>query len=294
MTPRANFDEKLERITECARAFTPYEVERSLFHAYIASITFDELCRAICLTMKEATPLRMALRGRLLRLLRTSSGEHAQRASLLVEEVQALPRDDRILQTRVDALLSAIFEWFPLPTRHEVLERWADKGSRGAAARWLKAISSDESLFDPVAIAAYWRQSGDPRAAKTLAYKADAAILDEVLPEFAVRIEEGWIISKAALRSTNIPDDVWSVIRARHPASYAYLCAMAGRTISDDEAIQLVGDAPAGIMDDGRGLVIWSLGQMGMMSALDRVRANQTDYDAQRVAAILRESSASS
>jgi hypothetical protein len=291
VTPSATFDEKLERITDCARAFTPYEVERSLFHAYIACLTFDELCTAICHTMREATPLRMALRGRLLRLLRTSNGEHAERVSLLVDEVQAIPGDDHVLRTRVDALLSAIFEWLPLPTRHDVLEHWSDRGSKGAMARWLKAISADEALFDSNAIAEYWRLSGDWRAAKTLAYKAEATFLDEILPELAANLEEGWIISKAALRATKIPDDVWAVVKERQPASYAYLCAMAGRTISDNEAIQLLDQAPAGTMDDGRGLVIWSLGQMGMMSALDRIRHSQTDYNAQQVAAILREAS---
>jgi hypothetical protein len=230
----------------------------------------------------------MALRGRLLRLLRLSDGELAERLSLLAEKAQSLHEGDHVLRTRVDALLSAVYSWLPLPTRHAVLERWIDRGTSGTAGRWLKAMASDELLFDAKAIFEYWLESGNTRAAKILAYQAEPTFLDGILAELAAGCEEGWIISKAALRATSIPDDIWHLLRAKHPASYAYLCAMAGRTLTDEEALSLIQDAPSSILDDGRGLVIWSIGQMGLISALDRLGANRESYPAQGVAAILR------
>lgn len=119
--------EKLERIYECAQNPAPYGIERSLLHAYVACLTLDELCEAICITLQAKAPLRMALRGRLLRLLRLSDGEHAERLSLLVEKAQLLHDGNFVLRTRVDALLSAVYSWLPLPTRHAVLESWIDR-----------------------------------------------------------------------------------------------------------------------------------------------------------------------
>lgn len=281
-----SLSEKLERIFECAQSPAPYGIERSLLHAYVACLTFEELCEAICGTLEADAPVRMALRGRLLRLLRLSDGELAERLSLLAEKAQSLPEGSQVVRTRVDALLSAVYSWLPLPHRHEVLQRWMDRGTKGAASRWLKAMASDESLFDAKSVFEYWLESRSMRAAKILAYQAEPNFLDGILADLAVGCKEGWIISKAALRATSIPDDIWSLLRDKHPASYAYLCAIVGRKLTDEEALALVQDAPSSILDDGRGLVIWSIGQMGLVSALDRLAANRETY-AQSVTAIL-------
>jgi len=266
-----SLSEKLDRIYDCAKSPAPYGTERSLLHAYVACLTFDELCEAICSTLEAEAPLRMALRGRLLRLLRLSDGELAERLSLLVETAQSLHEDNHVLRRRVDALLSAVYSWLPVPTRHVVLERWIDRGSSGTAGRWLKAMASDKSLFDAEAIFKYWLKSHNTRAAKILAYQAEPTFLDGILVELAVGGAEGWIISKAALRATSIPDDIWHLLRDTYPASYAYLCAMAGRKLTDEEALALIEDTSPSIANDGRGLVIWSMGQMGLISALDRL-----------------------
>ncbi|WP_439271081.1 hypothetical protein [Pseudochrobactrum sp. HB0163] len=267
--------EKLERIFVCAQNPAPYGIERSLLHAYVACLTFDELCEAICNTLEADAPVRMALRGRLLRLLHLSDGELAERLSHLAEKALSLHDGNHVLRTRVDALLSAVYSWLPLPTRHAVLERWIDRGTSGTADRWLKAMASDESLFDARAIFEYWLESRSTRAAKILAYQAEPSFLDEVLVELVARCAEGWIISKAALRATSISDDIWHLLRDKHPASYAYLCAMTGRKLTEEEALALVEGIPSSIHDDDRGLVIWSIGQMGLISALDRLGANR-------------------
>lgn len=280
-------DEKLDRILDCASVSSPYEMDRGLMHAYIACLSFDELCEAICRTIEEGSVLRLALRSRLLRLLRLSDGEHADRLVELAQQAKSLHNDNSVLRTRVDALLSAIYSWLPITARHEVLEDWVDRGTSGTAARWMKALGSDDALFDPAALFAYWQQTHDYRAAKLLAYKAEATFLDGILPELARHCDEGWVISKAALRASTIPDSVWESLRGAHPASYAYLCAMTGRKITDDEAMALIDDAPVGVIDDGRGLVIWSIGQMGMITVLDRLRADREIYAAEELAAIL-------
>lgn len=266
-----SFSEKFKRIYVCAKNSSTYGTERSLLHAYVACLSFDELCEAICRSLEAEAPLRMALRGRLLRLLRLSDGELAERLSLLVETAQSLHEDNHVLRTRVDALLSAVYSWLPVPTRQVVLERWIDRGTSGTAGRWLKAMASDKSLFDAESIFKYWLKSHNTRAAKILAYQAEPIFLDAILVELAVEGAEGWIISKAALRATSIPDDIWPLLRGAYPASYAYLCAMVGRKLTDEEALALLADTSPGIADDGRGLVIWSMGQMGLISALDRI-----------------------
>jgi hypothetical protein len=281
-------EDKLERIDECPLEPRLYEVECNLLHAYIACLTFDELCEAICRKIEAPTPLRMALRSRLLRLLRLSHGEHAERLARLVDAAEAIHECNHVLQTRVHALVSAIYSWLPILKRQEVLERWADRGTSGTVARWLKASGGDDALFDPAAILAYWRRSRDPRAGKILAYNADPGFLREIIAELATQCPEGWIVSKAALRARTIRDEVWELIRHHQPASFAYLCAMLGRSLTENEALQLVSEAPAGMLsDDGRALVIWAIGQLGMVSVLDRLARRRDGYAREDVAAVL-------
>ena len=282
-----SFSEKLERILECARTPTQYGIERSLLHAYVACLTFDELCEAICSTFEADAPVRMALRGRLLRLLRLSDGELAERLSLLAEKVQSLHGGNHVLRTRVDALLSAVYLWLPLPNRHAMLERWIDRGTKGAANRWLKAMSFDDALFDEKAIFKYWLKSHCTRAAKILAYQANPTFLNEILYDLLEKCPDGWIISKAALRANFIHDHVWHTLRAKHPASYAYLCAMTGQTLTEEEALALFENSHSSLLDGERGLVIWAIGQMGLISALDRLNANREAYAAQELEAII-------
>ncbi|MBJ6986150.1 hypothetical protein [Devosia sp. MC521] len=209
-----------------------------------------------------------------MRLLRASDDRLAVQVSVLVDKALALSTASPALRTRVDALLAAIYTWLPLPHRHAVLERWIDSGTKTSAARWLKAMASDPSLFDATAIFDYWLVSNSIPAAKILAYQAEPAFLDEVLARLVARCSEGWIISKAALRATSVPPDVWPVLRQNHPATYAYLCAVLGRNIPEEEAIALFQDTKSSILDEQRRLVIWSIGQMGLFSVLDHLADN--------------------
>lgn len=281
-----SFEDKLDRILKCSFSSSPYEVDRSLVHAYIACLTMDELCEAICRTIEANTSLRMALRSRLLRLARLSSGEYGEQLARLVVRSKMLHKDNSILRRRVDALHSAIYQFLPISTRQDLLEGWIDRGKRGAMARWLKAIATDKQLFDGHSVLAYWRVSRDPQAAKIVAYEADPALLDEALSEMADLCEEGWIVSKAALRASTIPERVWTIIRGLHPASYAYLCAQTGRTISDEEAFALVQGSGSGLLNNDRGLAIWSIGQMGLVAVLDRISDASEDFAAEALTAL--------
>lgn len=272
-------DEKIDRILRhCGRRGT-HPDEGSLLHGYIACLSFEELCLAIVRTFTEPSDLRLALRRRLLRLLRERSPRDLDRVQLLnlIDRSRTLGGADAKMRSVVDALLSALFEYLPLPEQQSVLDAWVDRGTRGAAARWLKATKESPQLFDEVIALAYWRSSGDARAAKSLAYQASEPFLRNILAELLERCEEGWIISKAVMRAGAVDETVWSKIRERHPATYLYLCARMGRCISNSDALNLVCACSNAPMNETRGLAIWAVGQMGLFEVLDEIsqRANE-------------------
>jgi hypothetical protein len=266
-------DELLERIRDIAVDGLHHPDAGSLLHAYIACLSVPELCRIIGGTLAAPPRLRLALRRRLERLLRDGSLAQRDREHVhdLIEQSRAVGRENPSVRPYVEALLSAVFEYLQLPQQQSIIETWVDRGTRGAAARWLEATARVPALFDETEVMAYFRSSEDERAAKRLANQASPAFLTDILFELADRCEQGWIVSKAAMRAQSVNDDVWPVVRSKHPATYLYLCARLRRDISEAEALELVLICPNSIMDRTRGLAIWAVGQMGMVRVLDEI-----------------------
>jgi hypothetical protein len=272
-------DEKIDRIRHHSGRPGNHPDERSLLHGYIACLSFEELCLTVFSTITEASDLRLALRGRLLRLLREGSLgdlDHAQLVDL-VDRSRTLAGADVKTRSVVDALLSALFVYLPLPEQQSILDAWIDRGTRGAAARWLKATKEMPQLFDETVALAYWRSSGDARAAKNLAYQASEPFLRNIIGELLDRCEEGWIVSKAVMRAGAVHETVWSKIREKHPATYLYLCARMCRDISNSDALDLVCACSNGPMSETRGLAIWAVGQMGLIDVLDEIVERATE-----------------
>ncbi len=286
MSPEA--EELSRRITEVGDAPPYLQDYGSLLHAYIACLSFEDLCDVIVAMISEPSHLRLALRNRLLRLLRESdSGAHASDLISLLERTSKIAQENRRLRQFVDALHSAVFEFLPLPAQHEVLTEWMSRGKRVAAGRWLNAIRIVPSLFDANAVAAYWRASDDWRAAKALAYQAPPDVLQSLLVEIVERQVDGWIVSKAALRATYLDEPAWEAINRLLPSTYLYLSAKLSRPVSDEEAFRLAMEC-AGLNDNGGiGLAIWSIGQMRKIAVLDRLREEVAELENRRLTEIL-------
>jgi hypothetical protein len=153
--------ELLERISSVGGS--AHEAEGSLLHAYIASLSFADLCTAITMTLDS--PVNLALRSRLLRLLREGRTElEAEILVALIEQTAIGSDADKALRRVADALHSAVFAYLPLPTQQMLLDRWIDRGTRGTMGRWLKVTNEHPALFDAKVALAYWRASKDPRA----------------------------------------------------------------------------------------------------------------------------------
>jgi hypothetical protein len=283
-----SFSELLERI-EALGGQPPHGTDhRSLLHAYIACLSFKDLCRAIAMTLDRPADIRLALRSRLLRFLReTCSANDRATLETLVEQTAEASDEDRPLRQAVDALHSALFAYLALPTQQMLLERWVDRGTRGTMARWLKVSKEHSGLFDAQVALAYWRSSRDSRAAKSLAYQAPPETLTSILLELVHGCDEGWIIAKAIIRAGSADEAVWELIEERHPATFLYLCAQMNRTLNDDEAFELVYRCSGLAVEGDRGLAIWAVGQMGMVGVLDRVHEAMETLHERDVAELL-------
>lgn len=265
-----SFDDKLDRIVSFSE-YTWIDFDHPhLFNAYVAALSVDELCNVVAAILVEHPKLRSRLQRRLIRLLSEGPFEanfEALRALLL--QTKPLAQTNNKLRPAIDALHAGVFEWLPMDEQHSLLEEWIGRGTRGAAARWLKATRTVSRLFDTQTAFSYWKESRDFRAARSLAHQAEPRFLKERLLELVEGCNEGWIISKAALRAASIDEEVWTTICGKLPATYLYLCAKLGRPVKDAEALEIISACDS----DGRGLAIWATGQMKMYGVLDQLSA---------------------
>jgi hypothetical protein len=152
-----------------------------------------------------------------------------------------------------------------------VIDSWKSDRRRDSAARWLKAVADDTLLFDERAVVSYWQASKDDRAAKLISYNASPDLVARLLPALVDMCSEGWIVGRAAIRAAEINPATLQAIRTKFPATYAYVCAMTGRALTDEDAMGLILGLGPGY-DDHRGLAIWAIGQLGMWQTLERIR----------------------
>jgi hypothetical protein len=260
------FEEKLFRIRSLSQANFYDSVASAFMRAYIGCLSPDELCDAVIATLQDSVPIHMAIRKRIARVCeeRHIDFDHLARRLLELEP-------DRKVRPRIEASLSHLFMCFSPIQRLTLLDRWQDKNTSSARARWLKAINSDNMHYSDEQIAQCWRNSHDPRAAKVLVTRASPETLKRLALDFIVSGVDGWIIGRAIKGAGSVPDEVWDALREQQPATYAYLCAKGLRSLSDQEAVKIVLDSPDDFYGGGRGLAIWSLGQLGLERALDEL-----------------------
>lgn len=170
------------------------------------------------------------------------------------------------MRSRIEASLSHLFLSFSPIQRVALLDRWQDKNTSSARARWLKAINSDNMHYSDELIAQCWRNTRDPRAAGILVDRAAPEMLRSLALDFIACGVEGWIVGKAIRTAGSVPDGVWDALREQQPATYAYLCAKGLRSLTDEDAVQIVLDSPDEFHDGGRaspsgrsGNSVWSM-----------------------------------
>lgn len=246
---------------------------RSLLHAYVACLKFSELCNAIIETLDAPADVRLALRRRLIRLLETETDEACtDQLAFLIDQAGVRARINHRIREVVDALYSAILIYLPPNLHYDILEGWVNRGNRRSMGRWLKATRERPETFDANVATRYWLATKDARAAKGLAYLAEAVELRSIIRELVEFCEEGWIVARAITRLGDVDDHCWNIVRTRHPATYLYLCAKLKREVSEEDAYKLVCRCSGLDVEGGRGLAIWAVGQMGMVSVLDKIQ----------------------
>lgn len=259
--------QKLARYLEMSD--NPERLPPGMLGAFAACFTWNEVCDALVHLIDGDYVLRRPILNRIMRLAQDRPDADALRD--LVPKLLTVAAENTRLRRRVGSILSSLFEYLPSGSQREVITYWKSGRGRDSQDRWLKAVDRYDQFFDPDDIFRYWQQTHYYAAARLIAYKAPSEFVQEVLDDLIEHCEEGWIISRAALRVPELSEVHLDSIKARFPVSYAYLCAKLGKTMSKSFAIGAFVSEGPDILTGNRPLILWSIGHLGMWDTLEKI-----------------------
>jgi hypothetical protein len=246
--------------------------DSALLPAFGACLSLDEASRALVLLIEAQPAVRRALLNRVMYLAR--DGAEPTRLNQLADELLTARAETTRRLPRIDAVISALFAFFPSDAKHRILQAWKLDKRRSAKSRWMKAVQQNPEFFE-ADILVYWRSSRDWAAAKVLAYTAPVGLLREILPELIEHCDEGWIIARAFLRHSEVPDELMERVKEKMPATYAYVCAKTNRSLTHECALDLYRRAGPTHLPGGRGLAAWAIGCLGMWDTLEAIQSRR-------------------
>ncbi|MDR7336276.1 hypothetical protein [Roseateles asaccharophilus] len=153
----------------------------------------------------------------------------------------------------------------------------------GIRRRGYKLVDKDK-VPDVSAIVAAWPEWGDPECAWLLVKLLPVADLAPMKAELLPSLDEGWKLSKLFLRLAELDADAPDELERLDSISYCYVLAKLGRAIPNEKAMSIV-EQSAG--DERFGLLVWSIGKMGLWEVLVWIQQRLPELEERRFAALM-------
>ncbi len=270
--PEFLYKDLLKRLDTIEKAVPNIYEQRTLIHAYIACMKFHELCFALeQVISSEHSKLRIALKNRLVRLVKEGMTQTQQKTiNNMLRSIYNMSEKSKRHRPAVDAILSAVFRYVSTEMQEEIAKWWIARGNRSAMARWLKATNETPIHFNAEVAFNYWRQTYDRRVAISMVKHLELKSLGSFISELVDNCEEGWIIAKAIRKHGQMEEVTWEKLKKKFPATYLYLNAHFNKKVSSDLALEMICRCNSLSSEEGRGLAIWSAGQLGLVEVLDQ------------------------
>jgi hypothetical protein len=238
-----------------------------LIRAYCVCLNPEERVDILVEALDEAHSIRDAV----LRLVcndmeRSFARQHDTLFELLLNGLAVADAKGR---QSIAYCLSRLVVNAPVDWKQKVQATFLDSRYKGMRRRAYKALARDLVLpFDSVVEA--WQRHGDAECAYLIVQHFPVRYLIEHYEQLRKQLPEHWQLSKLYLKLGEHDHSVLEDLRAIDGISFAYVRAKLERPLETAEAIELVDQC----MEDERfGLLVWSLGQMGLWDALRHVEA---------------------
>ena len=164
-----------------------------------------------------------------------------------------------------------LFPYFSKTTKRRIADHWRLDRFKSSKSRWLNAIEKYGALFEPNMVFQYWSISGDEHAARLLVEMADPTFIETIISDLIGRCGNGAILARAATKVRKLEPKLLLRIKRRFPATFLYVCARREIVVGSRTAFLLFQNAEKSGELGLRSLMVWSIGQMGMSTTLEKI-----------------------
>lgn len=174
--------------------------------------------------------------------------------------------------------LSVLATHMPPPERRKIQTAFLHSKYIGIRRRAYKSIALNlDILFEEVEAA--WKLYSDPECAWLITKTFPIDFLTAHRAELEHTFTEGWQLSRFYLRIGETSPSVLEDLKSRDEISYCYVLAKLKRPLQTKEAIEIINRRSN---DERFGLLVWSLGQMKLWTALQHIEAQLATIEKQR------------
>jgi hypothetical protein len=165
--------------------------------------------------------------------------------------------------------LSTLAIHVPPPERHRIQTAFLRSTYIGIRRRAYKSIALGSNIpFEEVQ--ATWQRYADPECAWLIVKTFPVDFLLAHRAELEAALTEGWQLSRLYMRIAETNPSVLDDLKSKDEISYCYVLAKLKRPLQMSEAIQIANRTSN---DDRFGLLVWSLGRLGLWAALQHIEA---------------------
>jgi len=150
----------------------------------------------------------------------------------------------------------------------------------GIRRRGYKSVSNDKAP-DVSLVKLAWQENRDPECAWLLVKLLPAGDLAPMKAEILPRLKEGWKLSRLFLKLAEFDRSAPDELERLDHISFCYVLAKIGRTISNEKAKDFVERSAT---DERLGLLVWSIGKMGLWEVLVWIQQNLPEIQIKKYA----------
>lgn len=243
-----------------------------------------------CLTAEEASELllvsaenRLDIRDHILRKVCADIDVAFMKCheDLLDELVARFSSADSRRRQSLGYCLSTLAIHVTPPERRRIQTTFLHSKYIGIRRRAYKSIVPGSDItFEEVQAA--WQSYSDPECAWLIVKTFPIDFLLTHRAELEAVLAEGWQYSRLYMRIAETNPSVLEDLKSKDEISYCYVLAKLKKPLQVDEAIQI---ANRSSNDDRFGLLIWSLGQLGLWAVLQHIETELPAIQKQQIGA---------
>lgn len=240
---------------------------RSLFNAFVSSLSPTEACSALDLNFEQESPRRQAILRKIARDMQTEFGEcHYSLIYNLICGCERLPYNKK---RACIYCLSYLYHCLPESTQDQLLRFFLD--SRYVAIRrtgYKKLRKSWNSSCETLAEDTF-RVHQDQECAQLIIDYFSTEYLKENLAVLQEKVVRSPYLARLYLRVAEVVPSILERLFELDKITFAYVCAKLGRSFEHEQALAIFEQNK---YDDRLGLLIWCFGQMGLWPVLETIK----------------------